>query len=161
MTTQTDRCFLAFFSRSIYYILSYPTLTQVNSWQQALGAVYEIYVLVSEIQRTWSYLEPLFIGSEEVKRELPEDAVRFAGIDDNVKKVLRESWNTKNVKASCNVEGLLKHLERIQEQLELCKKSLADFLDGRRRQFPRYYFTSEADLLDILSNGSIPSKVGR
>jgi dynein heavy chain len=31
--------------------------------------------------------------------------------------------------------------------------------DGRRRQFPRYYFTSEADLLDILSNGSQPKKI--
>ena len=41
----------------------------------------------------------------------------------------------------------------------MCKKALADFLDGRRRQFPRYYFTSEADLLDILSNGSAPEKV--
>jgi len=32
-------------------------------------------------------------------------------------------------------------------------------LDGRRRQFPRYYFTSESDLLDILSNGSTPEKI--
>jgi dynein heavy chain, axonemal len=44
---------------------------------------------------------------------------------------------------SCTVDGLLKHLEKIQQQLDICKKSLADFLDGRRRQFPRYYFTSE------------------
>jgi hypothetical protein len=49
----------------------------------------------------------------------------------------------------------------MREQLEICKKALADFLDGRRRQFPRYYFTSEADLLDILSNGSQPKKVGK
>jgi len=76
-----------------------------------------------------------------------------------VKEVLKTAWETKNVKESCNVEGLLKHLEHIGQQLDLCKKSLADFLDGRRRQFPRYYFTSEADLLDILSNGSIPRKV--
>lgn len=32
-------------------------------------------------------------------------------------------------------------------------------MDGRRRQFPRYYFVSEADLLDILSNGSDPNKI--
>jgi dynein heavy chain len=29
---------------------------------------------MAEIQRTWAYLETLFIGSEEVKKELPEDA---------------------------------------------------------------------------------------
>ena len=38
----------------------------------------------------------------------------------------------------------------------VCKKSLNDFLDAKRRIFPRFYFTSEADLLDILSNGSNP-----
>lgn len=116
-------------------------------------------MLIGEIQRTWSYLEPLFVGSEEVKRELPEDAKRFAGIDVNVKSELKTAWEIKNVDQACNQEGLLSRLEGILEQLEICKKSLSDFLDGRRRQFPRYYFTSEADLLDILSNGSTPEKV--
>lgn len=68
-------------------------------------------------------------------------------------------WGKKNVRDGCNTDGYLDKLESIQEQLELCKKSLADFLDGRRRQFPRYYFVSEADLLDILSNGSDPYKI--
>ena len=50
-------------------------------------------------------------------------------------------------------------LEGLQKDQEVCKKSLSDFLDGKRRQFPRFYFTSEADLLDILSNGSMPEKI--
>ena len=52
-------------------------------WQKHLANVADAFVLISEIQRTWSYLEPLFIGSDEVKRELPEDAKRFEGIDRN------------------------------------------------------------------------------
>ncbi len=132
---------------------------QVAAWQLALGTVNEVYVLFQNIQRTWSYLEPLFIGSDEVKRELPEDAFRFAGIDLDVRQILHEAWGMKNVKASCTMDGLPAYLEQILQRLELCQKSLADFLDGRRRQFPRYYFVSEADLLDILSNGSVPHKV--
>lgn len=45
--------------------------------------------LLSEIQRTWAYLESLFIGSEEVKRELPDATTRFARIDADIKGVLR------------------------------------------------------------------------
>lgn len=134
-------------------------LEEVQEWQKHLANVADVFVLIGEIQRTWSYLEPLFIGSEEVKRELPEDAKRFEGIDVNVKHELKTCWEIKNADQACNQEGLLSRLEHIQEQLEICKKSLSDFLDGRRRQFPRYYFTSEADLLDILSNGSTPEKV--
>jgi dynein heavy chain len=131
----------------------------VQEWQVKLANISDVFVLFGEIQRTWSYLEPLFIGSEEVKRELPEDAKRFVGIDNNVKHELKTCWEIKNVKDGCNQEGLIGRLEGIVSQLDICKKSLADFLDGRRRQFPRYYFTSEADLLDILSNGSMPEKV--
>lgn len=133
---------------------------EVVGWQKALGTINEVYVVLQAIQRAWSYLEPLFVGSEEVRRELPEDAFRFAGIDLDVRKVLQEAWATRNVRDSCcGVPGLLPHLEAVHARLEVCQKALTDFLDGRRRQFPRYYFTSEADLLDILSNGSSPERV--
>ena len=132
---------------------------KVTGWQHSLANISDVYIYVTEIQRTWSYLEPLFIGSEEVKRELPEDAVRFKGIDVDVKSMLKEMWRICNIKAACNEPGLSARCENILELLGICKKSLADFLDGRRRQFPRYYFTSEADLLDILSNGAQPKKI--
>lgn len=32
-------------------------------------------------------------------------------------------------------------------------------MDSKRRAFPRFYFVSPADLLDILSNGNNPNKV--
>jgi len=38
---------------------------------------------------------------------------------------------------------------------------LNDFLDGKRRAFPRFYFVSVADLLDILSNGNAPAKINK
>lgn len=131
----------------------------VHKWQQELSMVGEIVLVNTEVQRTWAYLEPLFIHSDEVKKELPETAVKFKGIDTEVKEILNFMHKTKNVKTGCNRKGLLEEFEHIQTDLEICKKSLADFLDGRRRQFPRYYFTSEADLLDILSNGSNPMKI--
>ena len=132
---------------------------QSLEWQGWLGAVSDVTQCLAEIQRTWSYLEPLFIGSDEVKRELPEDAERFATIDKQVREILKTAWATKKVKEACNSPGLLPRLEAMQEQQEVCKKSLSDFLDGKRRLFPRFYFTSEADLLDILSNGSQPARV--
>lgn len=132
---------------------------EVRTWQQALVNISDVYTTINEIQRTWSYLEPLFIHSDEVKRELPVDAERFAGIDVEVKDMLMAAWETRNIKDACNVDGLHQRLEQNLQALDLCKKSLQNYLDGRRRQFPRFYFTSESDLLDILSNGSTPEKV--
>jgi hypothetical protein len=42
---------------------------------------------------------------------------------------------------------------------QVCEKALADYMESKRRAFPRFYFVSTADLLDILSNGNNPVKV--
>lgn len=34
-------------------------------------------------------------------------------------------------------------------------------MDSKRRAFPRFYFVSVSDLLDILSNGNNPHKINR
>ena len=53
----------------------------------------------------------------------------------------------------------MKDLEQQQGQLEICEKALADYMESKRRIFPRFYFVSTADLLDILSNGNNPVRV--
>lgn len=47
-------------------------------------------------------------------------------------------------------------LAHLQAELALCEKALASYLETKRRIFPRFYFVSSADLLDILSNGTRP-----
>lgn len=48
---------------------------------------------------------------------------------------------------------LFEKLEDLEYQLNLCEKALADYLETKRLIYPRFYFISSADLLDILSNG--------
>lgn len=140
-------------SRYVYF------KAQSVQWQRWLSNIADVLTIITEIQRVWSYLEPLFIGSEEVKSELAKDAQRFAKVDVEVRATLKGLWKVRKVKEGANEDGLYAKLEAIQKEQELCKKSLVEFLDGKRRLFPRFYFTSEVDLLDILSNGSNPAKI--
>lgn len=41
----------------------------------------------------------------------------------------------------------------------MCEKALADYLETKRMEFPRFFFISSADLLDILSKGNRPKEV--
>uniref|UniRef100_A0A8C4NIA1 Uncharacterized protein n=1 Tax=Eptatretus burgeri TaxID=7764 RepID=A0A8C4NIA1_EPTBU len=66
---------------------------------------------------------------------------------------------TPNVLEATNKKGLFEDLERLQKRLSLCEKALADYLETKRLAFPRFYFVSSADLLDILSNGNDPVQV--
>ena len=132
---------------------------EITSWNKALNSIADVVVLLTEIQGTWSYLEPLFIGSDEVKKELPADAKRFVGVDKDLKEILVVSEEAGNIKDACSIEGCYGKLENVNERLSQCKKSLKDFLSGKQRIFPRFYFVSEAQLLDLLSNGSQPHKI--
>ena len=132
---------------------------QVMSWQKNLSSVSDVVQIMAEIQRTWAYLETLFIGSEEVKKELPEDAIRFAKIDVDVKEILADIYKVKNAVKACEKDGMYKQLERMQSDLQMCEKALANYLEQKRIIFPRFYFVSTSDLLDILSNGNDPVKV--
>lgn len=73
--------------------------------------------------------------------------------------VLAEFKELKNCVACCHREGLYVNLETQQRELEICKKALNDYMESKRRAFPRFYFVSAADLLDILSNGNNPARV--
>lgn len=134
---------------------------EVEKWKQDLGSVYDVVQLLLEVQKTWSFLENLFIQSEEVKRELPNESAQFVGIDKDMKEIMQKGCTIKNCQSFCTIEGMLKRLEVIQAQLKVCEKALNEFLDSKRRAFPRFYFVSVNDLLDILSNGNSPAKINR
>ena len=136
-------------------------LKEISTWQKTLGVVDQVITTWFDVQRTWSYLESIFIGSEDIRKQLPEDSDRFDTIDNEFKGLMKETSKTKNVIQATNVSGLVEQLEVIQAQLTLCEKALAEYLETKRLAFPRFYFASSADLLDILSNGNQPLMVAK
>jgi dynein heavy chain len=50
-------------------------------------------------------------------------------------------------------------LPELQNGLEVCQKKLENYLETKRNIFPRFYFCSNDDLLQILSVGSDPHAV--
>ncbi|XP_015272477.1 PREDICTED: dynein heavy chain 17, axonemal [Gekko japonicus] len=136
-------------------------LQEVTSWQQKLSTADSVISIWFEVQRTWSHLESIFIGSEDIRNQLPEDSKRFDSIDKDFKELMADAVKTPNVVEATNKPGLYDKLEALQKSLAICEKALAEYLETKRLAFPRFYFVSSADLLDILSNGNDPVEVSR
>jgi len=83
------------------------------------------------------------------------------GIDHDMKEIMAHGCDIKMALSFCTIEGLHKRLEQIEKDLKVCEKALNEFLDSKRRAFPRFYFVSVNDLLDILSNGNNPAKINK
>ena len=136
-------------------------LEEISTWQKCLSMVDQVITLWMEVQRTWSHLESIFIGSEDIRNQLPVDSERFDKINEEFQALMATMAETPNVVKATNVKGLPDQLETLQSQLSLCEKALAEYLETKRLAFPRFYFSSSADLLDILSNGDQPQMVAK
>lgn len=73
-----------------------------------------------------------------------------------MQEIVSEIEVTKNVVQATSQDKLYERLETLQQDLVKCEKALAEYLETKRLAFPRFYFVSSADLLDILSNGNNP-----
>ena len=134
-------------------------LEKVLTWQKKLGMVDVVISTWKEVQSKWSNLQSIFIGSADIRVQLPEDSKRFDGVDAEWKELMKEAVNETNAVTACNFEGRQERLDNMLGNLEKCEKSLADYLETKRVAFPRFYFVASADLLDILSKGSNPQLI--
>lgn len=65
--------------QSSRYIATFEA--EVERWVRSLANITDVLTISAEVQRNWAYLENLFLYSDEVKKELPEQAKRFIHID--------------------------------------------------------------------------------
>lgn len=65
-----------------------------------------------------------------------------------------ETAKKPNVMECCNTPGRLVEFQGLGNGLERCQKSLNDYLDSKRRRFPRFYFISTEELLSILGSSN-------
>eukprot|EP00471_Norrisiella_sphaerica_P010953 CAMPEP_0184498660 /NCGR_PEP_ID=MMETSP0113_2-20130426/39505_1 /TAXON_ID=91329 /ORGANISM="Norrisiella sphaerica, Strain BC52" /LENGTH=4666 /DNA_ID=CAMNT_0026886275 /DNA_START=34 /DNA_END=14034 /DNA_ORIENTATION=- len=131
----------------------------VDYWTDCLRTVETVFNDWVEVQTNWGSLETIFIGSEDIRKQLPQDAARFEGIDSKFRALMQEVVKTPKVTDALNDKKRLRLLDEMKTGLEQCEKSLFAYLEVKRMFFPRFYFVSNAALLDILSNGGNPQAI--
>ncbi|XP_017887523.2 dynein beta chain, ciliary-like [Ceratina calcarata] len=134
-------------------------LDEILDWQKKLSTADSVINAWFEVQRAWMNLESIFIASEDIRSQLPEESKRFEKIDREFKELLKEMTSNLNIIKATNRPKILEKLEELLIQLNVCEKALADYLETKRLIYPRFYFISAADLLDILSHGNNPELV--
>jgi len=128
-------------------------------WQKQLKAVDNVITIWTKVQRNWQRLEPIFVGSEDIRTQLPDDTKRFEKVDNEWKDLMREARDEPAVINACTAEGREELLNTFNSEIETCEKALNDYLEAKKKIFARFYFVSNQALLDILSNGNNPEKV--
>ncbi|XP_015836813.2 dynein axonemal heavy chain 10 [Tribolium castaneum] len=130
-----------------------PFLIQVQKLEKSLANIGEVIDEWLSVQRKWLYLEGIFVGGD-IRAQLPEEAKKFDDIDKAFRRIMLDTAKKPNVMECCNAPGRLDEFLGLGLGLDKCQKSLNDYLDSKRRRFPRFYFISTEELLSILGSSN-------
>ncbi|XP_072203968.1 dynein axonemal heavy chain 1 [Excalfactoria chinensis] len=131
---------------------------RMNTWENKLKMTQDVLEEWLNCQCSWLYLEPIF-RSEDIKRQLPDESERFEVVDKDWRIVMKNANENPEVMSLCPDPALLESLQNCNKLLELVQKGLSEYLETKRGAFPRFYFLSDDELLEILSQTKDPTAV--
>ena len=130
----------------------------VDEWDKKLSLVSDVLDEWLKAQRNWMYLECIF-SSGDIQKQLPVESAKFKTVDQNWHDVMRRTRKNPNVLYATTAKGVLDMFVESNAKLEEITKSLEDYLEMKRGAFPRFYFLSNDELLEILSQTRDPQAV--
>jgi dynein heavy chain len=138
-----------------------PFKNEIQTWMIRLSTSQTVIDDWLKVQGLWIYMEAVFTGGD-IAKELPAVAKRFATVDRLWVQIMSTADQDPNVLRLCvHDETISKMLPELRDSLEKCQKSLSGYLEAKRMIFPRFFFLSDTQLLEILGQGSDPTSIQR
>ncbi|XP_057714813.1 dynein axonemal heavy chain 2 isoform X3 [Corythoichthys intestinalis] len=128
---------------------------EVDKWERQLSQVMEVIEMVLTVQRQWLYLENIFQG-KDIREQLPKECKEFEEISSSWKIIMTRLNETHSALQGTHHPGLQETLSNMNTKLEEIQKALDMYLETKRQIFPRFYFLSNDDVLEILGQSQNP-----
>ncbi|XP_053147968.1 dynein axonemal heavy chain 6 isoform X2 [Hemicordylus capensis] len=135
-----------------------PLKARVDDWQKQLSLFSQTLEEWLTCQRNWLYLESIF-SAPDIQRQLPAEAKMFLQVDKSWKEVMRKVNRLPNALRAATQPGLLETFQNNNALLDQIQKCLEAYLESKRVIFPRFYFLSNDELLEILAQTRNPQAV--
>lgn len=93
-------------------------------WERTLALASEAVEMVLQVQRAWMYLESIFVGSEDIRRQLPAESAMFEGVHAAFSAHMAELQRVGNVVAATTAPGVLAAFQ-VRPTGDACWRALA------------------------------------
>ncbi|OXU22263.1 hypothetical protein TSAR_003308 [Trichomalopsis sarcophagae] len=112
----------------------------------------------AKVQVQWMYLLPIF-SSKDIVAQLPEEGILFVEVDGTFRKAMQGVTREPRVRETAGSLGLYEAMRDANELMERVNEGVANYLEKKRLYFPRFFFLSNDDMLEILSETKDPLRV--
>lgn len=107
---------------------------------------------LSDQSHSQQYLESIFVGSADIRRQLPAEAKAFDKVDKVWRDIMTSTGKNPICVEACTADNRRDVLELTSDRLDECQKSLSEYLETKRNSFPRFFFVSDDELLSVLGS---------
>ncbi|XP_029912440.1 dynein heavy chain 12, axonemal [Myripristis murdjan] len=135
-----------------------PFENKIKLWEEQLIRIQETIDEWLKLQAQWLYLEPIF-SSEDIMQQIPEEGRLFQIVDKHWKEIMRHCVKDPKILPATSLPGLLERLLESNDFLDTIMKGLNAYLEKKRLFFPRFFFLSNDEMLEILSETKDPLRV--
>ncbi|KAJ2954382.1 hypothetical protein O0L34_g2646 [Tuta absoluta] len=135
-----------------------PIRGRVEEWYKNLDLFSKTVEAWSECQQTWIYLEVIF-SAPDIQRQLPNETRLFTMVDKSWKDIMRKTAKVPLAMPAATQPGLYEEFCKNNEMLDQIMKCLEAYLETKRVAFPRFFFLSNDELLEILAQTRNPHAV--
>ena len=132
---------------------------RIDEWERTLSTISEVIESTLGVQRKWIYLESIFMSGGDIAKQLPQEYAMFNKLNTDFMEIMEEFYKDPKAMHACLQPGILTTIGEMDGILEKIQKSLDQYLETKRMIFPRFYFVSDDDLLEILGQSRDPLAV--
>lgn len=131
---------------------------QISEWYTSLLNISIILEEWKRFQKKWMQLQPIF-DSNDIHRQIPTEYKKFKTVNEIWRDLVKQLKENLNVKHFCNKENLTEIIQNSNITLEEVERGLNDYIDKKKTIFPRFYFISQEDLIEIISQTKDLNKI--
>ncbi|XP_063809812.1 uncharacterized protein LOC135027842 isoform X3 [Pseudophryne corroboree] len=127
-------------------------LDEVTKWQKKLQVIETTVQLWLSVQNKWTRLEEVF-STLAFRVAMPREAILFADVHHNFCRLMKSVEENPNILQNCMRRGLQSLLDMMNYKLERCQRAILLHLERKRQVFPRLFFLSSDDTLNVVCYG--------